>query len=118
MKLDAVNGIIFSIGRKNYFELNLSTQIASLSDHFEQTKEFGVETTKLGGWEGDLIYFWEGSINNKFGVFSRSSRSIIYVQAVKEAEGILIDVKYGQNKLYIHDRNACLHIFDTREEIL
>ena len=121
LELDHERGVIFSVGPKHYFETNLHTNDVTLSDHSEDTIKHAVQSYKLGSWNDHLIYFWEGHTNNKFGVFDRRTKRIIFSGAIEEVAGkfsAIRDVKYNQHKLYVLDYYFTLHIFDIKDLIV
>lgn len=112
--LDHNFGVIFSIGPTSYFELNLKTNHFELHDLTMETQRHKVETSRLGSWYSNFIFFWEGNINNRFGIFNKISREIIWVGVLENVEGkypAIKDVKYCQNKLFVLDYFDSLHIF-------
>lgn len=118
LKIDELKNCIFSIGPRHYIEFNLDDATYKLFSHAEQTIDFGIETTRLGGWETNDIYFWEGSTNNKFGQFSRELKTINWTKSIDEVEGkfpAIKELKYGLGKLYINDHNNRLHVYRLNE---
>lgn len=118
-KLDKKTNQIFSIGPKHYIEINLSTGNSRLFDISSSVKEHEVEPYRLGSWQNNEIYFYEGGFDNcKFGVFSRSKKTIVWSAEVTDKEGKnypIKDVKHSDNKLYAHDKNNTLHIFEREK---
>lgn len=110
LRLDNIKGVIFSIGSTEYFELNLS------SGHCEITsiKVNEVEATKLGSWENNKVYFWEGGANSNFGVFDRETKEIRVVQNLGVSGYPAIkDIKHSkQGTVYVLDGNNNLHLFE------
>ncbi|MFS4491325.1 hypothetical protein [Maribacter sp. 2308TA10-17] len=111
--LDVDKGVIFSIGSSKYFELNLSSNLAKVHSLKEDAQKYKIETTRLGSWEGNLIYFWEGGGNPKFGVFDRETKKIKFVQ-ILEVNGYpaIKEIKHGQEKVYVLDGGNRLHVFE------
>lgn len=118
LRLDELGNCIFSIGARHYIEFNLESSEYALFDLTTQTLEHQVETTRLAGWDNDKIYFWEGSLNNKFGEFSRKEINIKWSKSIDEVDGkfpAIKDIKYGKDKLYVNDHNNKLHIYKLKE---
>ncbi len=113
LRLDIKKGVIFSIGRTNYFELNLLTKVADILSIEETVKRNNVETTRLGAWKSNKVYFWEGGSNSKFGLFDRETKEIIFVHNLNVSVYPAIkDIKHGHGKIYVLDGNNSLHIFE------
>lgn len=114
--LDNKNGVIFSIGRIDYFELNLKTGIAEITSLEDTVQEFKVETTRLGSWENNIIYFWEGRSNANFGLFDRNTKKIIKAQNLNvSAYPAIRDLKHRNGNIYVLDGNNTLHIFEEEK---
>ena len=114
-ELDIDSGTIFSLGPNHYVEINLETPECKVFDISESVAKYGLEGERLGSWENNLIYFWEGSRNNRFGIFDRNLREIIWSEEIPEVKDhfpAIINVKHGGDKLYVHDINLTLHIFE------
>lgn len=114
-QLDAENGKVFSISSGKYYELDLNTLNDEILDIREQSKVHQVNTVRLGSWEGDLIYFWEGITNSRVGVFDRKSHNIIWSYDFDECDKkfpAIRDVKHTGDKLCVQDHFYNLHIFE------
>lgn len=118
LRIDKTKNCIFSIGPKHYIEFDLANSSFELSDLTEETAQHQIETTRLGGWNQNCLYFWEGSTNNKFGEFSREQKAITWSKTIEEGEGkfpAIKSVKYRKGKLYINDYTNKLHIYEINE---
>lgn len=118
LRIDKTNNCIFSIGPNHYIEFDLINSSYELSDFTQQTAKHQIETTRLGGWSRNYLYFWEGSTNNKFGEFSRDHKTITWSKTIEEVEGkfpAIKSVQYGKGKLYINDYNSKLHIYELNK---
>lgn len=117
LSLDHKKGEIFSIGSSNYFELNLLSGKAEITSISSEVKKNDVETTKLGSWEGNLIYFWEGITSRRFGIFDKVSKTIKSVGDVQENESgfpSIKNVKHSKDRLYVLDGQNRLNIFSVK----
>ncbi len=115
LRIDKIKNCIFSIGPRHYIEFDLANSIFELTDLTEQITKYQIETTRLGGWDRNQLYFWEGSTNNKFGEFSRQNKKINWCKTIDEIEGefpAIKSVNYGKGKLYINDFRNKLHIYE------
>ena len=118
--LDTDTGSVFSLGPYHYIEISLENPTCKVFDISESVAKHKLEGERLGSWEKNLIYFWEGSRNNRFGIFDRNKKEIIWsddIAEVKDHFPAIINVKHGGNKLYVHDINLTLHIFEIDEEL-
>jgi len=118
LQIDKTKNCIFSIGPKHYIEFDLVNSSYELSDLTQQTAKHQIETTRLGGWNRNHLYFWEGSTNNKFGEFSREHKTITWSKTIEEVDGkfpAIKSVKYGKGKIYINDYKNKLHIYELKE---
>jgi hypothetical protein len=115
LSIDKSTGTLFNLGYLHYFELHIPSGQFEIFPLAEQTKKFQIETNRIGGWQGDRIYFWEGSTNNRFAIFERSSRSIIDVGVIEERADMfpaIRDIKYWNHKIYVLDPSETLNIFE------
>lgn len=111
LRLDMSKGVIFSIGSMEYFELDLSSHQSEVAP----IKVSDVETTKLGSWENNIVYFWEGGANSNFGLFDRDSKEVKVVQNLNVSGYPAIkDIKHSKGKVYVLDGNNSLHIFQRK----
>jgi len=115
--LDEQEGKIVSLFQEFYLEYDLE----KLDDYFEyssfaeSSKKFGLGLNRIGGHDAEYIYAWEDGGNNRFAIFSREKKEIIWCGEIPEVKGLfpaLLDVKYGAGKLYVLDKNNTLHIFE------
>lgn len=120
--LDHKNGVIFSTDSKNYYEFDLTQSDYKTFDITETTALNKVKPYRVGGWEGNKLYFWEGAENNRFGVFNRTTKEIEWVGEIEEMKdtfNAIIDLKYGNGKIYVLDHDHTLHIYaEEIDEIL
>lgn len=108
LRLDMSKGVIFSIGLMEYFELDLSSHQSEVIP----IKVSDINTTKLGSWESNIVYFWEGGANSNFGLFDRDSKEVKVVQNLNVSGYPAIkDIKHSKGKVYVLDGNNSLHIF-------
>lgn len=118
LRIDKTKNCIFSIGPRHYIEFDLANSSYELSDLTKQIAKHQIETTRLGGWDRNQLYFWEGGTNNKFGEFSRQDKLTNWSKTIEEVEGkfpAIKNVKYGKGKLYINDYKNKLHIYELKE---
>lgn len=109
LRLDCDKGVIFSIGSAEYFELNLSSHKSEIVT----LKVNDIETTRMGTWEDNIIYFWEGGTSSNFGLFDRDTKEVRLVQTLNVSGYPAIkDIKHGHGKVYVLDGNNQLHIFE------
>jgi hypothetical protein len=113
-QLDEENGAIFGVLNYCYGEVHLNAPQPEyrLYDIRESCEEHRMMMNKFGAWEGDRIYFWDGTSINRFGVFSRAAKEIIWSGQIEEAAAIR-NVDYAQGKLYVLDHHHTLHIFQV-----
>lgn len=114
--LDSDAGKLFGIYNHYYWELDLTNPLETyiLYDVKESCQRHQILLNFLGDWNRNEIYFWEGSINNKVGVFSRKAKQVIWSTAIEEVVGkfpAIRKVDYQSNHLYVLDHFNSLHIF-------
>lgn len=120
--IDEKDGKIINLFHDFYLEYDLE----KLNDFFEystfteSTKKFGLELDKIGGYDEDYIYSYEGSDNNRFAVFCRYKKEIIWSGEIEEVKGkfpAIRDLQYGANKLYVLDHDHTLHVFEREQNL-
>jgi hypothetical protein len=113
--LDTKNGSIFSLGPTAYIEIDLGNGREEFIDLTLQTEEHKVQTTNIGAWENNRIFFWEGGSNNRFGVFDRDLKKIISSWKLTESENLMPAIRglsLSMNKVYILDHVNTLNVFE------
>lgn len=115
-QIDVEKGVLFGGFNHYYGEVNLkdSTPTYHLYDFQESYEQHQLRMYQFGAWEGDNIYFWEGASNNRFGIFSREKKSIVWSGQIEEAENTMPAIRkvdYSHGKLYVLDHHFTLHIF-------
>jgi len=108
-------GKIFGTKSKYYWEIDITNHEFLLYDCTETCNEHQMELDKIAGFEGDEVYFYDGGSNNKFGVFSRSKKEIIWSSEIEETKGLfpaIRDMQYANNKIFVLDLHNTLHIFE------
>lgn len=117
--LDEHTGLIFNLNRFFYIEYNLKSN----NTHFESYsfKESSVlhklNLNYIAGYDTKSIYAYEGSDNNRFAIFNREKKEIIWSGEIEEVKGkfpAIRDMKYGGAKIYVIDHFNILHIFETK----
>lgn len=115
--LDEEKGIIFSLNLHFYIEYDLNSN----KNHFDSysfkasSKKNGLHLNHIGGYDAENIYAYEGSDNNRFAIFSREKKEIIWSEKIPEAEDkfpAIRDLQYGAEKIYVLDHYNTLHIFE------
>ncbi|WP_222844152.1 hypothetical protein [Saccharicrinis aurantiacus] len=115
IELDSEKGCIFSLNSTKYNEIDLKTNALSQYDIEEDIEKNKVNVSMLGSCEGGLISFYEGVDCNRFAVFSREEKKIVWtgeIEEVKDMFPAIIGMKHSGNKLYVHDIMKTLHIFE------
>jgi hypothetical protein len=117
-KIDAESGIVFGVFNHFYGEVHLNAPQPEyhLYDVRESCEEHRMMMNKFGAWEGDRIYFWDGTSSNRFAVFSRAAKEIIWSGQIEEAANTcpaIRSIDYAQGKLYVLDHHHTLHIFQV-----
>lgn len=116
-QIDAQSGILFG-GFNHYYgevELEAAEPAYHLYDIQESTELHGLRMNQFGAWEGDNIYFWEGANNNRFGIFSRKEKAVIWSGQIEEAQNTMPAIRqldFSDGKLYVLDHHFTLHIFE------
>lgn len=115
--LDEENGLIFNLNRHFYLEYNLSSGNNYFESYSfkESSQKHDLNLNYVGGFEGDFIYSYEGSDNNRFAIFSRDKKEIIWSGEIEEVKGkfpAIRDLQYGAGKIYVLDNDNTLHIFE------
>lgn len=118
--LDEEKGIIFSLNLHFYIEYDLNSN----KNHFDSysfkdsSEKNGLHLNQIGGYDAENIYAYEGSKNNRFAIFSREKKEIIWSEEIPETQDkfpAIRDLQYGAGKIYVLDHYNTLHIFE--EEI-
>lgn len=115
--LDEENGLIFNLNRHFYLEYNLNSKNSYFDSYSfkESSQKHDLNLNYVGGFEGDFIYSYEGSDNNRFAIFSRDKKEIIWSGEIEEVKGkfpAIRDLQYGAGKIYVLDNDNTLHIFE------
>ncbi len=116
-QFDISQSIIFGSISTYYGEVDLKSPLDEyfMYDISTSCKQHKIQMDRMVGFEGDEIYFYEGGSNNRFGVFSRSKKEIIWSSEIPEAKDQFPAIKkmeYSNSKLYILDYFDTLHIFE------
>ncbi len=115
--LDEERGIIFNLNLHFYIEYDLNSN----KNHFdsysfkESSDKNGLHLNHIGGYDAENIYAYEGSKNNRFAIFSRDKKEIIWSEEIPEVKDkfpAIRDLQYGAGKLYVLDHYNTLHIFE------
>lgn len=115
--LDEERGIIFNLNLHFYIEYDLNSN----KNHFdsysfkESSDKNGLHLNHIGGYDTENIYAYEGSKNNRFAIFSRDKKEIIWSEEIPEVKDkfpAIRDLQYGAGKLYVLDHYNTLHIFE------
>lgn len=118
--LDEEKGIIFSLNLHFYIEYDLNSN----KNHFDSysfkasSEKNGLHLNQIGGYDTENIYAYEGSDNNRFAIFSREKKEIIWSEEIPESKDkfpAIRDLQYGAGKIYVLDHYNTLHIFDRGE---
>ncbi|UPZ14832.1 hypothetical protein [Flavobacterium humidisoli] len=114
--LDEKNGLIFNLSRHFYIEFDLNSNAEYFSSYSFKGSSLThkLKLNCIGGFDMENIYGYEGSDNNRFAVFSRQQKEIIWNSEIEEAKGkfpAIRDLKYGGGKIYVLDHHNSLHIF-------
>lgn len=118
--LDEKTGLIFNLNRHFYLEYNIN----SVNDFFdsysfkESSANHKLNLNYVGGFDDEYIYSYEGSNNNRFAVFSRDKKEIIWSSEIEEVKGkfpAIRDLQYGAGKIYVLDHDSTLHIFEKEQ---
>ncbi|PWB22669.1 hypothetical protein [Flavobacterium sp. HTF] len=115
--LDEKKGLIFNLSKHFYIEYNLnSTNIYFDSYSFKESSiTHKLNLNYIGGFDEENIYSYEGSDNNRFAVFSKQKKDIIWsgqIEEVKDKFPAIRDMKYGDGIIYVLDHHNTLHIFE------
>jgi outer membrane protein assembly factor BamB len=118
-QLDNDKGILFGFRDRYYWEIDVANPVEKFI-LYDVKNTAGRHQLVSGGpvyeysWSGNKIYFWEGSTNNKFGVFDRALREITWSGEIKEAKGLFPAVRnvlYADGQLYVLDGNNVLIVY-------
>lgn len=118
--LDEEKGIIFNLNLQFYIEYDLNAN----KNHFDSysfkasSEKNGLHLNHIGGYDTENIYAYEGSDNNRFAIFSREKKEIIWSEEIPEVKDkfpAIRDLQYGTGKIYVLDHYNTLHIFDRGE---
>lgn len=115
--IDEKEGKINNLNQDFYLEYDLEKEedFFEYSTFSESSVQFGLELNKIAGYDEENIYAYEGGDNNRFAIFSREKKEIVWSGEIEEVKGqfpALLDVKYSNNKLYVLDKKNTLHIFE------
>lgn len=115
--LDEEKGIIFSLNLHFYIEYDLNSN----KNHFDSysfkasSEKNGLHLNQIGGYDTENIYAYEGSDNNRFAIFSREKKEIIWSEEIPESKDkfpAIRNLQYGAGKIYVLDHYNTLHIFE------
>lgn len=118
--LDEEKGIIFNLNLHFYIEYDLNSNKNYFDSYSfkESSQKNGLVLNYIGGYDAENIYAYEGSKNNRFAIFSRDKKEIIWSGEILEAKDkfpAIRDLQYGAGKLYVLDHYNTLHIFEEEE---
>ena len=115
--IDEENGLIFNLSRHFYLEYNLKSDNSYFDSYSfkESSLKNQLNLNYIGGFDEKYIYSYEGSSNNRFAIFSRAKKEIIWSSEIEEVKGkfpAIRDLQYGAEKIYVLDHDNTLHIFE------
>lgn len=115
--LDEEKGIIFNLNLHFYIEYDLNSNKNYFDSYSfkDSSQKNGLVLNYIGGYDAENIYAYEGSKNNRFAIFSRDKKGIIWSGEIPEAKDkfpAIKDLQYGAGKLYVLDHHNTLHIFE------
>lgn len=115
--IDEENGLIFNLSRHFYIEYNLKSENTYFDSYSfkESSQKHKLNLNYVGGFDEEYIYSYEGSDNNRFAIFSREKKEIIWSSEIEEVKGkfpAIRDLQYGAGKIYVLDHDNTLHIFE------
>lgn len=115
--LDEESGLIFNLNRHFYLEYNINSFNTYFDSYSfkESSQEHKLNLNYVGGFDKEHIYSYEGSDNNRFAIFSREKKEIIWSSEIEEVKGkfpAIRDLQYGAGKIYVLDHDNTLHIFE------
>lgn len=115
--LDEEKGIIFNLNLHFYIEYDLNSNKNYFDSYSfkDSSQKNGLVLNYIGGYDAENIYAYEGSKNNRFAIFSRDKKEIIWSGEIPEAKDkfpAIKDLQYGAGKLYVLDHYNTLHIFE------
>ncbi|GIJ92909.1 hypothetical protein CAPN001_21110 [Capnocytophaga stomatis] len=115
--LDEEKGIIFNLNLHFYIEYDLNSNKNYFDSYSfkDSSQKNGLVLNYIGGYDAENIYAYEGSKNNRFAIFSRDKKGIIWSGEIPEAKDkfpAIKDLQYGAGKLYVLDHYNTLHIFE------
>lgn len=116
-QIDVEKGVLFGGFNHYYGEVNLKGPVPAyqIFDFQESSEQHQLRMNQFGAWEGGHIYFWEGVSNNRFGIFSREKKAVVWSGLIEEAENTMPAIRkvdYSHGKLYVLDHHYTLHIFE------
>lgn len=118
--LDEEKGIIFSLNLHFYIEYDLNSN----KNHFDSysfkasSEKNELHLNHIGGYDAENIYAYEGSKNNRFAIFSRDKKEIIWSEEIPEVKDkfpAIRNLQYGAGKIYVLDHYNTLHIFEKEK---
>ncbi len=113
LRLDSHKNVIFSLGARKYFELNLNNSKTRIISIDTPSKLTNFEFSRLGSWDDNVLFFWEGSRNDSFGILDRNSIEIkLSADLNFDGKTGIKQIQHHNSKLYILDLKNCLHVFD------
>lgn len=115
--IDEESGLIFNLNRHFYVEYNLNYDNTYFDSYSfkESSQEHKLNLNYVGGFDEAYIYSYEGSDNNRFAIFSREKKEVIWSSEIEEVKGkfpAIRDLQYGAEKIYVLDHDNTLHIFE------
>ncbi|MDY0985848.1 hypothetical protein SOM12_00325 [Flavobacterium sp. CFBP9031] len=115
--LDEKDGLIFNLSRHFYavFDINSKNDFFDSYSFKESSIKHKLNLNYIGGHDADRIFAYEGSDNNRFAVFDRAKKEIIWSGEIEDAKNkfpAIRSMKYGGDKIYVLDHNSTLHIFE------
>lgn len=116
--LDEKDGLIFNLSRHFYtvFDINSKNDYFDSYSFKESSIKHKLNLNYIGGHDADRIFAYEGSDNNRFAVFDRAKKEIIWSGEIEDAKNkfpAIRSMKYGGDKIYVLDHNSTLHIFES-----
>lgn len=123
-KLDVEKGKIILVNDTHYFEVDLNTETPKKiwADLTSEMNKYGLRCQMPGvsndfQFDDKYFYFFDG-MKAKLGVLNRTNLKIVwtYQMDIQTEDSFVLallrDLKISTNKLYVHDRNHTLHIFE------
>lgn len=115
--IDKENGLIINLIRDFYVEYDLKTNKEYFESYnfVENCNEHKLNLNYIAGYDAKNIYAFEGSDNNRFAVFSREKKEIVWSDEILDAKGkfpAIREMKFEHKKLCILDYNNILNIYE------